>query len=461
METTAVYLRISSDQQGTGLGVARQREDCLKLCASRGWTDVQVYEDNDLSAYSGKARPSYERMVGDVRDGRVRRIVAWHPDRLHRSVRDFADFVGLVDSTGVEVATVQSGEVDLSSASGWLGASVLNVLAEYESRHKSDRIRRKMRQNAEAGQSHGGSRPYGWREDRVTLDEDEAAFVRLGLDMVLAGNSVKAIVRRLNAEGSRNTLGGPWTASTLRSTLLRPRNAGQRLHRGEVVEGVVGQWEPLCDVDTLQRVAAILRDPARVTNPGRRGRVHLLSGLALCGVCEGTLRVAMGKPYKGVAHPIYRCQQNHVSRRQDAVDGCVRALVVGRLSREDAVDLLTPPDEPAEVAEARAEVERLRARLDTLAADYADDVMTREQYLTATERTRARLAAAERAAPPVAPRTEALGALVGQADVGAAWDALDVSVRRRVVEVLLDLRLLTTRRGPGFDPASVQVDWRS
>ena len=33
----AVYLRQSLDRTGEGLAVARQREDCLRLCAERGW----------------------------------------------------------------------------------------------------------------------------------------------------------------------------------------------------------------------------------------------------------------------------------------------------------------------------------------------------------------------------------------------------------------------------------------
>lgn len=140
----------------------------------------------------------------------------------------------------------------------------------------------------------------------------------------------------------------------------------------------------------------------------------------------------------------------------------MRRLVVARLARPDAVDLLAPQDEPADVAEARAEVERLRARLDTLAADYSDDLLTREQFVAATERTRGRLAQAERLLPPVAPRTTALATLVGQDDVGVTWDALDVSVRRKVVEELLSITVLPVRRrGPGFDPESVQVEWRS
>jgi DNA invertase Pin-like site-specific DNA recombinase len=34
----AIYARISSDQDGRGLGVKRQIEDCRKLAEERGWT---------------------------------------------------------------------------------------------------------------------------------------------------------------------------------------------------------------------------------------------------------------------------------------------------------------------------------------------------------------------------------------------------------------------------------------
>ncbi len=54
----AIYTRISSDVEGLGLGVTRQREDCEKLAASLGWGVAGVYSDNDVSAYSGKRRRS-------------------------------------------------------------------------------------------------------------------------------------------------------------------------------------------------------------------------------------------------------------------------------------------------------------------------------------------------------------------------------------------------------------------
>jgi hypothetical protein len=108
----AVYLRISSDPSGQALGVARQREDCVALCAAKGWTPVE-YVDNDVSASSGKKRPGYERMLTDIRDGRIGAVVAWDLDRLHRRPIELEAFMDLADAHRLALATV-SGDVDPS-----------------------------------------------------------------------------------------------------------------------------------------------------------------------------------------------------------------------------------------------------------------------------------------------------------------------------------------------------------
>jgi hypothetical protein len=42
---TALYLRVSLDKSGEGLGIERQREDCRKLAEQRGWTVVYEIEE--------------------------------------------------------------------------------------------------------------------------------------------------------------------------------------------------------------------------------------------------------------------------------------------------------------------------------------------------------------------------------------------------------------------------------
>ncbi|MEO6988327.1 MAG: recombinase family protein, partial [Aquihabitans sp.] len=79
MVKAAIYARISSDD-GTALGVARQVEDCERLAVELGWEVAEVYVDNDVSAYSGKKRPAFERMVADLRDGYRDGVLVYHLD---------------------------------------------------------------------------------------------------------------------------------------------------------------------------------------------------------------------------------------------------------------------------------------------------------------------------------------------------------------------------------------------
>src|SRR4051794_7785727 len=61
-----IYVRISQDHRGEGLGVARQEQDCRRLVAERGGEVVDVYNDNDKSAYRKKVRPNFQRMLDDI-----------------------------------------------------------------------------------------------------------------------------------------------------------------------------------------------------------------------------------------------------------------------------------------------------------------------------------------------------------------------------------------------------------
>src|SRR5437899_5760492 len=71
MAPVAVYLRISRADEDDRRGVERQRKDCLRLVKARGWTvkDGLMFIDNDVSAYSRKARPEWVRMLTAIEAG--------------------------------------------------------------------------------------------------------------------------------------------------------------------------------------------------------------------------------------------------------------------------------------------------------------------------------------------------------------------------------------------------------
>src|SRR6476646_9878430 len=96
-----VYLRQSLDRAGNSAAVDRQREDCLKLCADRGWEVAHVYVDNDVSASSRKPRPQYVRMLAAVEAGEAEVLVAWYVDRLTRKMVDLENLIELAERTGL------------------------------------------------------------------------------------------------------------------------------------------------------------------------------------------------------------------------------------------------------------------------------------------------------------------------------------------------------------------------
>src|SRR5690349_11257573 len=111
----AIYTRISKDMALEGLGVARQLKDCRALAEKYGWTVVEEFEDNDVSASGGKYRQDYERLKALMEAQGVDVVVVYAADRLHRNPRELEDWIDLAARTGINVHSVMSGTIDLSS----------------------------------------------------------------------------------------------------------------------------------------------------------------------------------------------------------------------------------------------------------------------------------------------------------------------------------------------------------
>ena len=83
-----VYTRMSLDQSGAGLGVARQEVDCRALAEMRGWQVADVIIENDVSAAGKRARPGFDKLIKILEAGQAKIVIAWALDRLTRNRRD-------------------------------------------------------------------------------------------------------------------------------------------------------------------------------------------------------------------------------------------------------------------------------------------------------------------------------------------------------------------------------------
>jgi DNA invertase Pin-like site-specific DNA recombinase len=462
------YLRISRDPNERRVGVDRQRREVAKLAEGRGLTVGAWHEDNDVSAYSGRARPGFEAMLSDVVAGRVSHLLAWDQDRLARDVGQWEKLIRACQDTGTRVVLVTAGEVDLGTVAGRLTSRIGAAVARHESEHKAERVTAAAKERAARGQTHGRL-AYGWRRVQADargvkvpgawhdeIDEEQAQIVREMIARVLAGESLNGVTRDLNARGVPSPTGIEWNTGSTRGILLRPMNAGLRQYRGKIIGESIAP--ALVERETWERLVAVLNDPARRTVNDNRVR-YLLTGIARCGVCDGTLR-HKNSP-KRSAWPTLLCHKGCVSRRMDVVDEYVTEQILDRLTSEDAIELLAQDDSPA--IDAAREAAEIQAKLDTLTDDYTDGLLDRAQFKRATERLRPRLEAAKRAARVTSSRvSDVLADLVGP-QAAERWEGLPITRRRSAVDALVSVRLLPIGKGTRrevFDPSQVEITWK-
>jgi DNA invertase Pin-like site-specific DNA recombinase len=136
---TALYARLSYDQHGDRVKVETQLDECRKLAVHLGWTVVDTFCDNSISAYDGSYRPDFERLLVAMKAGQVDAVLSWDITRLYRSMKDLERFIDIAEAATVSIKTVKAGELDLSTSAGRMVARILGSVARQESELKGER----------------------------------------------------------------------------------------------------------------------------------------------------------------------------------------------------------------------------------------------------------------------------------------------------------------------------------
>ena len=158
---------------------------------------------------------------------------------------------------------------------------------------------------------------------------------------------------------------------------------------------------------------------------------------------------------------VYRCsaKPGHLSRAAAPVENWVSEVVIARLSRPDASELLRNDKRP-DIDALRTEAVTLRARQDQLLTMFSDGELSMSEHRKSRSRVQSKLAAVE-AKMADAGRTDVLGPLVLAGDIRAAWEALSVARQRMVIDALMIVRIMPPGRGTRtFRPETVIIEPR-
>uniref|UniRef100_A0AAU7GXC8 Integrase n=1 Tax=Streptomyces phage Kamino TaxID=3158857 RepID=A0AAU7GXC8_9CAUD len=442
-----IYTRVSRDDTGEGQSNQRQERECRRLTDYKRLDVVGVEADISVSAFSGKERPAWQRVLNMVRAGEVDYVIAYHMDRMTRSMTDLEELIILCEEHGVGIATAV-GEIDLTSDMGRMVARILAAVARAEVERKSARQKLANAQRAAEGKPHsGGIRPFGYSRDHLTAVPNEAAAIKDAAHRALAGEPLVSIAKgwaeaglisaraeRGHDKGTRPTKSG-WTARGVKNVLVSPRYAGIRMYLGERVGE--GEWEPILDIETHLRLVEALTDPARVKGNVKLGRTpgSLLTGIATCSVCGVTVRASSVR-----GQLTYSCRNAHSHVDRGDADTMVLGAVINRLSSPDWVKELAPSGDDR-LVDAKRVIEEKREALKRFARLLATEVMDEEQFAEVSKIARDQMKEAEGILSQAADGAMLEGLDVGTDKVGKQLLALPLARQRGIVGQMVSVEI--------------------
>jgi DNA invertase Pin-like site-specific DNA recombinase len=181
----AIYTRKSSDE---GLeqefnSLDAQREACEAYVTSQrhaGWLALpDMYDDGGLSGGSME-RPALQRLLEDIKAGKVQIVVVYKVDRPTRSLADFAKIVDILDAHNASFVSVTQ-QFNTTTSMGRLTLNMLLSFAQFEREIAGERIRDKIAASKRKGMWMGGNMPLGYdvKDRKLIMNESEASTVRL------------------------------------------------------------------------------------------------------------------------------------------------------------------------------------------------------------------------------------------------------------------------------------------
>jgi DNA invertase Pin-like site-specific DNA recombinase len=368
----AIYARKSTNQNlpDEEKSVTRQVERARAFAARKGWTvaDAHVYADDGISGAEFMKRPGFLRLMNALRPrAPFQVLIMAEESRLGREQIETAWALKQLTQAGVQVwLYLDDRQRTLDSPTEKLLMSVAAFADELERDRARQRTYDALDRKARAGQVTGG-RVYGYNNVEVhgpdgrrlhvvrQVNAEQAAVVRRIFALCAEGQGFTRIAKALNEDQvapPRRASG--WAPTAVREILLRPLYAGEIVWNRQRKRDRWGVKRYLArpEGEWLRRPAPELRivpedlwqaahrrlDATRALYAtGRRAtdrpdqEKYLLSGLATCATCGGSL-VAFTRDYKraGQRGRFYGCNYNH--KRGAKV--CANGLLI----RQDRLD---------------------------------------------------------------------------------------------------------------------------
>ena len=307
---TAIYIRVSTDEQATeGYSIRAQEERLIAYCQSQDWDVTNIYKDEGYSAKDTN-RPQLTHMIEDIKKEKIDVVLVYRLDRFTRSVLDLHKLLETLDQYNCKFKSATE-PFDTTSATGRMFITLVAALAEWERATLVERVNFAMLKKANLGEWSGGHVPYGYDvvDGELYINEDEAPIVRRIFELMKV-YSIRKTTEIIKNEGYLMR-GKPFGRHNIRYISANPLYMGKVRYNESSREYMKhpseqrlfdGKHEAIVDEDTFWKV-----------NPKRQRfkkteSTFVFSGVLRCVRCGEKIFGTHRRVHKSGESRMYRCE---------------------------------------------------------------------------------------------------------------------------------------------------------
>lgn len=198
-----IYARKSSeDEERQVRSLGDQVIECSKLAENKNLKIAGTSIKESVSAKEPDIRPKFRQMLEDIKKGKYEGIIAWHPDRLARNMKDAGEIIDLLDKQIIKDLQFVSFTFENNTA-GKMLLGISFVLSKQYSDKLSDDVRRGIRRSIEEGKYLSKAK-HGYYKDRNQMlrpDGNNFTLMRNAWNMRLLNKTLDEIAQYLNRQG--------------------------------------------------------------------------------------------------------------------------------------------------------------------------------------------------------------------------------------------------------------------